>query len=126
MSENKQQFETDIVINEKPQGTVARHLRFCGIFNDNLLQIHCWAWLWKNFKISQHLAKLIFIGQKADCLTRSVCLGTVLLSHVPQTPETISAASGPKFTILWAYVEEILLLNKFFFRVSIHALVAKI
>jgi len=41
MSENKQQFETDIVINEKPQGTVARHLRFCGIFNDNLLQIHC-------------------------------------------------------------------------------------
>ena len=25
-----------------------------------------------------------------------------------------SAASGPKFTILWGYVEEILLLNKFF------------
>ena len=43
-----------------------------------------------------------------------------------QTPETISAASGPKFTILWAHVEEILLLNKFFFRLSIHALVAKI
>jgi len=33
---------------------------------------------------------------------------------VPRTPETISAASGPKFTILWAHVEEILLLNKFF------------
>ena len=35
---------------------------------------------------------------------------------VPQTPETISAASssGPKFTILWGHVEEILLLNKFF------------
>jgi len=33
---------------------------------------------------------------------------------VPQTPETISAASGPKFTILRGYVEEILLLNKFF------------
>jgi len=33
---------------------------------------------------------------------------------VPQTPETISAASGPKFTILWAHVEQILLLNKFF------------
>ena len=33
---------------------------------------------------------------------------------VPQTPETMSAASGPKFTILWAHVEEILLLNKFF------------
>jgi len=45
---------------------------------------------------------------------------------VPQTPETISGASGPKFTILWVYVEEILLLKKFFFRLSIHALVAKI
>ena len=48
------------------------------------------------------------------------------LPGVPQTPETISAASGPKFTILWAQVEEILLLNKFFFRLLIHALVAKI
>ena len=33
---------------------------------------------------------------------------------MPQTNETISAASGPKFTILWEHVEEILLLNKFF------------
>jgi len=32
----------------------------------------------------------------------------------PQTPETISAASGSKFTILWGHVEEVLLLNKFF------------
>ena len=45
---------------------------------------------------------------------------------VPQTNEMISAASGPKFTILWGHVEEILLLNKLFFRLSIHALVAKI
>jgi len=34
---------------------------------------------------------------------------------VPQTNETISAASGPKFTILLWHVGEILLLNKFFF-----------
>ena len=40
------------------------------------------------------------------------------VAGVPQTPETISSASGPKFTIL--------LLNSFFFRLSIHALVAKI
>jgi len=33
------------------------------------------------------------------------------LPGVPQTNETISAASGPKFTILWGHVEEILLLN---------------
>ena len=33
---------------------------------------------------------------------------------VPQTPEPISAVSGPKFTILSGHVEELLLLNKFF------------
>ena len=36
------------------------------------------------------------------------------VAGVPQTPETISAASGSKFTIVWSRVEEILLLNKFF------------
>jgi len=34
--------------------------------------------------------------------------------RVPETNETISAASGPKFTILWGHLEDILLLNKFF------------
>jgi len=34
---------------------------------------------------------------------------------VPQTNETISAASGPKFTTTCGHLEEILLLNKFFF-----------
>ena len=33
---------------------------------------------------------------------------------VPQTNETISAISGPKFTILWGHLEDILRLNKFF------------
>ena len=33
---------------------------------------------------------------------------------VPQTTGSISAASGPKFTILWGYAGKILLLNKFF------------
>jgi len=33
---------------------------------------------------------------------------------VPQTNETISAASGPKFTMLWGHLDDILLLNKFF------------
>ena len=36
------------------------------------------------------------------------------VSGVHQTPETISAASVSKFTILWGHVEEILLFNKFF------------
>ena len=33
---------------------------------------------------------------------------------VPQTPETISAVSGPKLTILTGHVAEVLLLNNFF------------
>ena len=33
---------------------------------------------------------------------------------VPQTPEPISAVSGPKFTILSGRVEQVLLFNKFF------------
>jgi len=48
------------------------------------------------------------------------------LAGVPQTTGPISAASGPKFTILWRHVEETLLLNKYFFGLSICALVAKI
>jgi len=36
------------------------------------------------------------------------------LARVLQTTGTISAASGPKFTILWGHLEDILLLNKFF------------
>jgi len=40
---------------------------------------------------------------------------------VSQTGKPISA--GPKFTILWRHVEDILLLNKFFFRLSIRALI---
>ena len=40
------------------------------------------------------------------------------LPGVSQTNETISAASGPKFTIFWGHMEEILLLNKFFLIVN--------
>jgi len=47
------------------------------------------------------------------------------LPGLPQTNERISAASGPKFTILWGHVEEILLFNNFF-RLSICAVVVKI
>jgi len=36
------------------------------------------------------------------------------VAGVPQTPERISAVSGPKFTILSRHVEELLMLNKFF------------
>jgi len=48
------------------------------------------------------------------------------LGGVPQTQQQISAVSGKKFTILWRHVEEILLFNKFFFWLSIDALIVKI
>ena len=42
------------------------------------------------------------------------------LAGVPQTTGWISAVSMPKFTILWGHVEDISLLNEFFYRLSIH------
>ena len=36
------------------------------------------------------------------------------LAGVPKTTGPISAASRPKFTVLWEHVEQVLLLNKFF------------
>jgi len=51
------------------------------------------------------------------------------LAGVPQTTEPISAASGPKFTILWGHLEELrrycCRLNTFS-RLSMCALIAKI
>jgi len=44
---------------------------------------------------------------------------------VLQTNEPVWAAGGPTFAILWGHVEEIMPFIKFF-RLSIHALVAKI
>jgi len=42
------------------------------------------------------------------------------LAGVPQTNGPISAASKPKFTVLWGHVKEIFLLNKFFPIVDVH------
>ena len=58
---------------------------------------------------------------RVPCSNAAKTRNPLKLPGVPQTNETISAASGPKFTILWGHVEEIPLLNKFFFRLSIHA-----
>jgi len=49
------------------------------------------------------------------CSNAAKTLNPLKFVGVPQTPEPISAVSGPKFTILSGRVEEeILLLNKFF------------
>jgi len=63
---------------------------------------------------------------RVPCSNAAKTRNTLKLPGVTQTNETISAVSGPKFTILWGHVEEILLLNKFFFRLSIRAVVVKI
>jgi len=49
------------------------------------------------------------------CINAAKTRKPLKVAGVPQTPKRISAASKPKFTILCGHVEEILLLNKFFF-----------
>ena len=51
---------------------------------------------------------------KVPCSNAAKTQNPLKFVGVPQTPEPISAVSGPKFTILSGHVEEILLLNEFF------------
>jgi len=51
---------------------------------------------------------------RVPCSNAAKTRNPLKLAGVPQTNETISAVSGPKFTILWGHVEELLLLNNFF------------
>ena len=51
---------------------------------------------------------------RVPCSNVAKTRNALKLPGVPQTNETISAASGPKFTILWGHGEEMLLLNIFF------------
>ena len=64
-------------------------------------------------------------AERRWCSNETKTRNPLKLAGGPQTTGPISAASAPKFTILWAHVAEILLLNKFF-RLSIRALVTKI
>ena len=59
------------------------------------------------------------------CCNAAKTRNLLKFAGVPQTHQQISAASGPKFTILWGRAGEILLFNKFFFRLSICALVCE-
>jgi len=54
------------------------------------------------------------------CSNTTKSRNQVKFGGVPQSNENISAASGPKFIILWGHLEDILLLNMFFFRLSIY------
>jgi len=63
---------------------------------------------------------------RVPCSNAAKMQNPLKFAGVPQTRQQISAGSGPKFTILYGRMEETLLFNKFFFGLSIPALVAKI
>ena len=52
---------------------------------------------------------------RVPCSNAAKTQNPLKFKGVPQTRQKISAASGPKFTVLSAHVEELLLFNKFFF-----------
>jgi len=54
---------------------------------------------------------------RVPCSNAARTRNLLKLAGVLQTTGSISAASGPKFTILLGHLEEILLLNKFFFQI---------
>jgi len=60
----------------------------------------------------QSLADAHYSG--VPCSNAAKTRNPLKFAGVTQTNETISAACGPKFTILWGHVEEILLLKKVF------------
>ena len=60
------------------------------------------------------------------CSNAAKTRNTLKLGGVPETTGPISAASGPKFSILWGHVEEILQLNQVFLGLSTRDLVVKI
>jgi len=78
-------------------------------------------------QMAKHCAKFGWSPLRCQWSNEAKMRNPTKFAGVPQTHQPISAVSGPEFTILlWGHVEEILLSNKFFFRSSIHALVAKI
>ena len=51
---------------------------------------------------------------RLPCSNAAEMRNALKFAWVPQTRQQISAASGPKFAILYGHVGEILLFNKFF------------
>ena len=68
--------------------------------------------MWANAQHDGRPAEWLTPTTRVPCSNAAKTRNPLKLPGVPQTNETISAASWPKFTILC--VEEILLLNKFF------------
>ena len=60
------------------------------------------------------LSWLRFYGSRCRVPCSNAAKTRKKFAGVPQTPEPISVVNGPKFIILLAHVEEVLLLNNFF------------
>jgi len=65
------------------------------------------------------------LATRVQCSNAAKTWNPLKSAGVPQTCQRISAVSRPKFTILSGHAEEVLLFNKFFFRLSTNALVPK-
>ena len=64
---------------------------------------------------SQTLCKVWLTSiERRQCSNEANTRNTMKFAAVPQTRKPISAISGPKFAILWRYMEEVLLFNRFF------------
>ena len=72
------------------------------------------------------LQSLADAHSRVPCSNAAKMRNPLKFAGVPQTHQQISAASGPNCTILKGHVGEILLFNKFYFRLSIGALIVKI
>ena len=62
----------------------------------------------------QHHKVWLMPTTRVPCSNAAKTQNMLKLAGVPQTPEQISAVSGPKFAILWGHMEEVLLLTNFF------------
>jgi len=85
-SEHKRQFETDIVINDKSQGIVSRHLILCGIFNENKFTIES-AYERILKPCSQHLAKL---QERKSIASRALCALAMSCWKIKNLPDILS------------------------------------
>jgi len=74
----------------------------------------CPTW-WSPCRTVQRHKVWLMSNTWLPCSNTAKTRNPLKFAGVPQTTGSISASSGPKFTILSGHVEEVLLLNKFFF-----------
>ena len=116
---------TDNVTQSSKSPSEDSHVRHNDQCWSKYLLLEMWANAQRNGRPAEYRWRPMFNAAVWLCSNAAKTLNPLKLAGVPQNNETISAASGLKLAILWGHVEEILLLNKFFFRLLIRALVAK-